>query len=224
VIYGILFTSLNARLPAVLQTCQETRELGRRYYIAQEQGSKLRGSTVVRCIEKNIRLHMEDSDTRSPAPFDHILRLPRTKPQKAHILCAKNDLIHFLPFDERLRKGPDISTRIINVSGLDQNFVGIKYLAISLPNLVGWLYQCDRSRRIFFSAVDVLFALGNEKDGMEKYGIKGSCYPNCEYSSKAMIVTRCTMFVGSLEAAMVEVERIISKQEATVFPEQLLSI
>jgi hypothetical protein len=217
-LWNILYLPKRA-LPAVLQTCQEARELGRRYYIAHEKGPEMFDSTVISRIEGQIYWHRKDPDENTPAPFHHEIELPHTRKQTGRILCAKTDLVHFLPFDARLRSRRDTSTRIINCSKLSQRFAGIKYLAISLPDLDAWLWQCPKSD-IFFSAVDVLFVLGNEKDGMENYGINWSrCKELPKYGREATleqpIAARKTMFVDSLEAAMVEIQSIIAAKEAT---------
>ncbi|EPE29367.1 hypothetical protein GLAREA_00527 [Glarea lozoyensis ATCC 20868] len=204
--------------PGIYQTCQEARRLSRRHYIAHERGWELNDTSLIPYVEK--QQQPVKGDATLDVIFHHQVPHPTTSRRKSHILCSSDDLIHFLPFDDRLRDGTEFSTRIISDDELVQRFEGIRYLAISLPDLDGWLWQCPRSR-LYFSQVDVLFVLRKETECSENYSINWDNYPKRvkNYSGQATdsnpIAAKSTMFVETLEAAVLEIEKIVTRQEGS---------
>jgi hypothetical protein len=206
-VWNILFVPKRAT-PSILQTCQEARELGRRHYIAKEQGCELRGSSLfakVEALQKAGYGH----------PFHGKIPIPATSACVSNICCANNDLVHFLPFDGRLRRDPHTSIRIISEYDHIERFVGIRYLAISLPDLDAWLDQVQRSR-LSFSGVDVLFVLHGETESLDDYVLDWSGFKEAmddgsnqmpRHSGPPPIEAKSTVLVASLEAAMVEITR-----------------
>ena len=229
-LWNIVYVPTRAT-PAVLQTCQEARQLGRRdYYIAHEKGQEMIGRrSITRYIEQekeDYQVYLRDQESLSeddePATLFHIeMDHPRTTESKSHILCGNNELVHFLPCDERLhRDSRSISTRVVSEQGHRQIFDGIRYLAISIQDLDTWGWQVPRTD-LYFSAVDVLFVLRKETDCPDHFNINWNKYPEVDdkYSKKATdnrpIATKRTMLVESLEEAVAEIERIVSRQEHT---------